>query len=240
MSELLREVMAHQELARQGSVMTKPQVPEWRRNSPLLDTILTLIDRGLEFGGPQPTDAGNLAGIFRTIGLQRVDGSMSAPDWLAEIMAQPRYERFKQLTQSLVRRGLGDEFQVFRGKAQTDPLMKALTGQGDLPPVVATSLLPDIADFFARVDAEKMRKPAMLMRGTATPEAVPGLLPRRMTHGHEREMIVMPEKMPQKEIAARVLDDPRSGIQYTRPRDPMSDQPPEPIDNIIAVLLGRQ
>lgn len=236
---LLEEVLAHQELARQGSVMTKPQLPSWRQNLPqyLGPTVgtgvqagLDLVDKILQFG-PSPLDAGgargaeDLAGIFREIGLKRVGGDIGSRQWLAQVQAQPNYERFKELSQMVVRSKLGNEFPIYRGKGQTDPIMKALLGTGELPPTVATTLNPNVARDFAITDAEKFRKPAYIAKGKATPEAVPGLLPKRNTHGEESELILQTDKIPIPRIVAKAADFGTGNVEFVRPNQggPIAD-----------------
>lgn len=50
------EIKAHMALREQGSVMARDQEPEWRRNNPLLGTVIQMIDSIL--GGVSPLDAG--------------------------------------------------------------------------------------------------------------------------------------------------------------------------------------
>lgn len=267
----LEEMMAHSELARQGSVMARPQLPEWRRQLPeylgptagtAAQAGLNLVDLLLAFG-PTPQDAfgGGLArlankvglaalltggdpesgmqdaGFFRQAGLKRVGGDIGTRQWLAEIMQHPRYERFKELSQNMVRKSLGEEFPIYRGKGQTDPIMKALLSgnPADLPPTIATTLDPNIAEDFARHSVEKTRKPAYVMKGKASPEAVPGLLPKRNTHGHEEEVVVLTEKLLKKpQLAAKAIDTGTGMVEFVTPRTP--SQPPQPIESLQAML----
>lgn len=246
---LLEEVLAQRELANAGSVMAKPQLPQWRQQLPqtlgptagtAAQAGLSLLDALLSFG-PNPLDAAgggggqvdNLAGIFRTIGLKRAGGDLNPAEYIAELMAQPKYERYRELVQGMVRRGLGDEFPVFRGKAQVDPLIKALTGASkELPGTTAVSLDPNIAEYFARVGAEQTRKPAYIMKGRATPESVQALVPRRNTHGHEQELLLDPAQLLKNELAAKAMDMGYGSVEFVKPNAG------GPIDDIIKELTS--
>lgn len=171
-------------------------------------------------------------GVFRDIGLRRTTGETNPVQYLMELQTQPNYERFKQLAQNLVRRGLGDEFPVYRGKQQTDPLMQSLLMNAEqLPPATAVSLDPNIGRGFAISSAEATRKPAYLMKGRATPESVVGLLPRRFTHGHEAELVIDPNLMTQRQLAAKAVDMGGGSIQFVKPNLG------GPINDIMGALL---
>src|SRR5919108_4478546 len=82
----LEELLAHQALASQGSVMARNQEPEWRRNLPQTlgstlgtgaQTILDLIDTALMLG-PAPSDAfgGKAANVAGKAGLGQLLSSL--------------------------------------------------------------------------------------------------------------------------------------------------------------------
>lgn len=237
----LEEALAHQQLARQGSVMTRPQqVPEVTGNT-TIDPILAAIGSVLNAFGPTPVDAfagkaaelaghaglgqllgallgmggeqpGNTdAGIYRQLGMQRAGGLLNPAEYLQRLQELPNYQRYLQLVQGMVKRGLGEQFPVARGKSQTDPLIRALmAGQAgtELPSTAvsyakavpgSTSFttgsgpgMHDIAEGFAQAEAYKTRKPTYVAQGTATPADVAALVPRRQAYGHEAELVLQP------------------------------------------------
>lgn len=97
--------------------------------------------------------------------------------------------------------------------------------QGVFPTATSFSTDPSIAQQWANTYAEQARKPAHLMKGKATPESVMGLLPKRMTHGHEEELVINPMLMKELELSAKVI--PPSGPY------PLSVAAPDPILNTI-------
>jgi hypothetical protein len=240
--ELMQELLAHGKLSKQGSVMAKGQQPEWRRNLPQTlgptagtgaQAALDLLDALLALG-PSPLDAAggggaadNLAGVFRDIGLKRVSGDLSPIQYLMELQMQPRYERYRQLVQGMVRRGLGERFPVFRGKEQTDPLIKALMqGESRLPAVTAVSLDPQTAQSFAHKGVQYSRKPAYVMKGQATPESVQALVPRRGTPGaHEQELVINPNLTLQRQLVGKASLGDYGSVHWTKPgtRAPLPD-----------------
>lgn len=244
--ELMRELLAHGEISRQGSVMARPQLPEWRRNLPQTlgptagtgaQAALDLLDALLAFG-PSPLDAAggggtadNLAGIFREIGLRRVGAGsagnlpLSAEQYLGALMSQPNYERFKHLSQVMAKKNLGESFPVARGMSQNDPLLKAAMEGTELPKALAVSSSPDTAARFAQERALGMfggGKVGYVAKGQATPEAVVGLVPKRKAYTTETEYIVDPSKLTDLQMALKYFQD--QGMVFPGKVDPVMNQ----------------
>jgi len=108
MGALEDEIRANQYLQSQGSVMARPQQPEWRRNlSPLAGTLLDMIDKVLSFG-PSPLDAAGggakgleaVLGPIRTAAEKKIVGSLAknAPNLLSQVQRMPNQVTFKAAT----------------------------------------------------------------------------------------------------------------------------------------------
>lgn len=236
--QLKREILAQMQLQSQGSVMSKDRSPRPFQGSPIIDPLLQTIQQMLSVAGPTPGDAfqkapaaaagvggllaaligdgsssGQDAGIYRQIGMQRAGGLLNPAEYLMQLQSQPNYQRYLQLVQNMVRRGLGESFPVARGKGQTDPLMQALQQgkTGEQLPATAITYSPtsDIAERFAQSTAEKTRKPAYVAKGTASPQDVAALVPRRQAYSHEQELILKPTETFQPQLAAKYI--PPSG-----------------------------
>jgi len=239
----LEEALAQQQLQQAGSVMGRPQQPGWRQNLPqtLGPTLGTGAQAGMDLldmlmGQVSPLDAagggaanavmgplgkfekvGYKPGQFRAAGLERTGGDLNPAQFVTLLQSMPGYERFRQLSQNMVRKGMGNEFPVYRGKAQTDPLMQALLNSQPLPPVTAVTSDPNIARHFAETGAQMTRKPTYVMKGRATPEDIYGLVPRRDTHGHEGELLLNAMNMKNPELAVKYFDAGGGMIQPTAP-----------------------
>jgi len=236
-----QQAMAQQQLQQQGSVMGQPQQSAMRRD-PLLGALLSVLDvpaalgptpvdafsggaakaaggaglaqllQGLLGGGGQPQGADE-AGIFRQLGMQRAGGLLNPAEYLMQLQSQPNYQRYLQLVQGMVKRGLGEQFPVARGKAQTDPLIQALQagrGGSDLPVTAVThGVNPEgfanFAENFAQNEAYKTRKPTYVAQGTATPGDVAALVPRRQAYSHEKELILKPTAGFAPQLAAKYI-----------------------------------
>jgi len=242
----LGESPADAELNQQGSVMgsaNRNEAEVRAQRSPLRNTISDLVSALNPLDWMGGSAGGSLAHVpqtFRKLGLERATGNLNPAEYLEAVLAQPNAKRFLELVQNQVRRNpnLGESFSVFRGKGQTDPLMAALRHNiAELHPTAVTTD-PNIADFFARASAEATGKPAFLARGTATPESVVGLLPRRnAAHAQESELLIDPSKLLQRPQLAAKVDIDRGTPFYTTPRTPEGGG--EPIDDIMAALLGQ-
>jgi hypothetical protein len=148
--------------------------------------------------------------------MQRAGGLLNPAEYIQRLTEQANYPRYLQLVQNMVRRGLGGEFPVARGKAQTDPLIQALQrGQGGdaLPPTAVTygnhpypgQPYMQTAENFAQAEAYKTRKPTYVAQGTARPEDVAGLVPRRQAYGEERELVLKPTEQFNPQLTARYV-----------------------------------
>lgn len=244
--QLKREILAQMQLQDAGSVMARPQLPEWRKDNPTLNAILSVLDLGAGLG-PSPVDAfggkaaqlagqaglGQLlsgllglggepsgaqeAGVYRQLGMQRAGGFLNPKEYIQKLQELPNYQRYLQLVQQMVRRGLGEQFPVARGKQHNDPLMQALQQNlsGEQLPATAVTYgvggtgFSDTAEKFAREAAEKTRKPTYVAQGTARPEDVAALVPRRQAYSHEKELVLKPTSGFQPQLAARYI--PPSG-----------------------------
>lgn len=196
-NKLISAFQAQKELERQGSVMARPEKPQWRKDSPLMDTVFEAID--MLASGISPLDAlsggvGNLAHVpqtYRNLGLQRQGGALNPIDFAAKLMEQGNFPRFKQLVEFMTKKGLGEKFEGFRGYGLNDPMAGVAAGKG-LPPATAITTKPQVAEGFAR-DAAYGGVPSVSTKMDLTPESVLALLPRRKTpFGSESELLVDP------------------------------------------------
>lgn len=166
-----------------------------------IDTILSALQsdpstEALNLVGPL-----GLAGVFRDIGLKRIVGELTPEQAVIQMQAQPQFQRFLQLVQGMVRRGLGESFPVFRG---ISPGEAAALSKAD-PLATAVSTTKDVAEGFARRQsnptwAGMTKQPAegIVLQGQAAPEAVLGLLPKRATGAMgqlEKELLIDPRKL---------------------------------------------
>lgn len=214
-------------------------------------------------GGIDPLAAMQLArsitpklmqGVFRQIGMQRAGGLLNPAEYLQRLQEQPNYQRYRELVQNMVRRGLGEQFPVARGKEQTDPLIRALlagqsgaalpatavTHAGTVPGATGFSTnmpsqgLQDIAEQFAQGAAEKFRKPSYVAQGIATPADVAALVPRRQAYGHEAELLLNPTESFAPQLTAKYIP-PSSGFPFVE-RKPLT--PDLTVDQILQGLAA--
>jgi hypothetical protein len=235
----LKEAKADNQLNQAGSVMGSAKAGEretLNNQGPLIYTLLQL----LKGGGMDPTTAGGpgqQAGVFRELGLLRKGGDLNPAQYLMQAQAQPGYQRFQQLVQNMIRRSLGESIPVARGAAQTDPLIQALQAGRQAPVTAVTTQAEGMfptAERFAQTYAETSRKPSYVMQGTAAPEDVAGLLPRRGTpHAHESELILNPTPGFQGNLVAR-YSPPSGSFPVQRNALP---QPPASTDPAVQELM---
>lgn len=247
---MLAEHQANASLNQQGSLMgSQRQEQQQGSQDPLLATIKQLLNTL----GPSPTDAlsgqagklagqagigqlvqsllgggqqgsGNEAGVYRQLGMQRAGGLLNPAEYIQKLQELPNYQRYLQLVQGIVKRGLGEQFPIARGKAQTDPLIQALQqGQtGSQLPITAVTHdvlgagkasggqdFSNFAEGFAKQEAEKTRKPAYVAQGMARPEDVAALVPRRQAYTHEKELVLKPTDQFNPQLTAKYI--PPSG-----------------------------
>ena len=209
---MMREAAAQRELKEAGSVMARDEKPQFRKDSPLIDAVLSGLDSlvglgptvGDAFTGPAANIAGlaslllgggesgaKESGVYRDLGILRQGGALNPQQFAAKLMEQPRFARFKQLVENMVRKNLGEEFTGFRGHGLNDPMAGVAVGKG-LPPATAVTTKKNIGTSFAQEAAEG-GIPSVMTKMDLTPEAVLALLPRRNSvYANEAEMLVDP------------------------------------------------
>ena len=231
---LNRELTADAQLNQQGSLMgsakTGPRAAT-QAQGPAMATISQLLNAL----GPSPIDAGNAAhipGTYRALGLQRTGGDLNPAQYLMQLQQQANYPRFLELVQNMVRKNLGESFDVSRAAKQTDPLIQAIQ-QGAQAPATAVTTNPGVAERFLQTYAEASRKPSYLAQGRATPQDIGGLVPRRNTHGHEAELVLNPTPSFQPQLTAKGV--PSSG-GFPFERKPLEAAPDDYIQAIQAAL----
>lgn len=243
---LQQQQAADTQLNRMGSLMGSQRQGQLQgQQSPLAATAAQLVNalNPIDWMGGMGAE-GSLAHVpatFRNIGLQRVQGTpdlgrgpLNPAEYLQQIQAQPNYERFKQLIQMFTRKGLGEEFPVYRGAPTIDPLLQQPLTHGTLPTVTAGSLDPRIAQEFALWNAKAYPGGTQVARMTATPESVVGLLPRRgAKYASEAEMILNPQLTKDIALQAGVkapleLTPPDKGLESLLLEALQRSRPPSP------------
>ena len=212
-AQMMRDALAQRTLQQQGSVMARSEKPQWRKESPLIDAVLSNLDKLVALGpsvgdaltGPAANIAGlaslllggerkggqEESGVYRDLGLLRQGGALNPQQFAAKLMEQPNFARFKQLIEGVVRNKLGPEFTGFRGHGLNDPMAGVAVGKG-LPPATSITTKSPIAEGFAR-EAATAGVPSVMTRMDLTPESVLALLPKRgSAYRGEAEMLVDP------------------------------------------------
>lgn len=242
---------AQQQLAQQGSVMARPQLPQWRQNLPqtlgptagtAAQAGLNLVDMLTKFISPLDAMApggesalAHVPGTYRAIGLERsgASGTLNPAQYLAKLQTQPNYERFKQLVQMITRQNLGESFPVARGASQIDPLVQAINAGSRMP---VTAVTHDVtqgtaptAERFAQTMAETQRKPTFVTQGMATPQDVAAFVPRRGQYSGEAELILNPTAQFQPQLTGKYIP-PSSGFPF------VERKALPPVDDVVSQI----
>mgnify|MGYP001576923275 CR=1 FL=1 len=133
-----------------------------------------------------------LGGVFRQLGSQRAGNLINADELVNRIREQPNFNRFIELARNAVRKGLGEQFEVFRGLPRSELLEFLRPGKATTRQAMGVTTSPHIARSFAATFPE-----GHVIKAMATPESIMGMVPKRSTGGFaafpsEQELIVDP------------------------------------------------
>lgn len=100
-NELQNEILANMKLKQLGSIMAKDKAPKWRTDSPLLDTLLSTVEKvgGIGFDPLDPSGGhgiGAVLGPIATRASKKLVSSLAkhAPELLEKIKALPQQVNF--------------------------------------------------------------------------------------------------------------------------------------------------
>ena len=122
--ELLRNYQAQQELERQGSIMARPEKPQWRKDSPLLDSILGALDQLLSVANPLENIGGPSGAVLGPIGRT----ASKAVNQAQKHVAKAIFRADPSQLQAVV-----EDPRMLRLSTPTKPGLQAMLKSGDYP-----------------------------------------------------------------------------------------------------------
>ena len=182
-SSLADEIRANMELARQGSVMARPEKPQWRKDSPLWDSIMGGIDQLLAVANPVENIGGPSGAVLGPIGRTASKATNLAQKHLAKAIFRADPEMAQMVRQS------PKEFQIAapgvgRGGEEARRIAEASGLEGAYG--LHRQVSPELSQLMFNPNLLKGRAPTGAIYGSPTVGGAPDLVStvlHEATHG---------------------------------------------------------